>query len=76
MNVKKRKPLKLDLEEGAFRKTLRRKYGSRAFKKNGNIKVSYARKELNSRNMTTRKRAQFFLNARKWKKRGRKKTKS
>ena len=56
-----RKPLDLHLKKGALHKQL-------GVAKDKKIPVSAIRKAAGSSNETLRKRAQFALNARKWKK--------
>ncbi|MHA1341029.1 MAG: hypothetical protein ACTSO2_13735 [Promethearchaeota archaeon] len=65
-----KKPLKLNLKKGAFRNYVQRNYGKKGFTSDGKIKVSVARKIANNPkvNETTRRRARFMLNARKWRK--------
>jgi len=71
---KYRKPLNLKLKKGAFRDYVQRNYGQAGFTNRGTIKVSVAQEIASNPKMneTTRRRARFFLNARKWRKRGRK----
>lgn len=52
------------IKKNALRNEARRKYGSKAFKKNGDLKVEYIKLMRNSKNELTRKRAQLALNFR------------
>ena len=67
MATRRRKPIKIKkANRGKLRKTARVKRGKK-------IPVSKLRSMKKSKNPTTRKRATFAMNARKWKKTGRKK---
>ena len=61
--ARRRKPMKLKLKKGALRKQTGTKKGKK-------IPVSTLRRLKRSKNPTTRKRANFALNARKWRKVG------
>ncbi len=58
------------MKTGALTETVLRKFGKAGFTGKGNIKVSVLKALKNSKSKVTRKRANFALNSRKWKKKG------
>ncbi|KKN83079.1 hypothetical protein LCGC14_0303450 [marine sediment metagenome] len=72
----KKKPLKLDLEKGTLRTYVKRNYGEKGFTGKDTIKVSVLHDikqgkktpKGNKPNAKTKKRANFAINSRKWKK--------
>jgi len=70
MVKKYRKPLKLNLKKGTLTRWIKEKYGAKAFTDRGTIKMEYLKKALrDAPTLTTKRKVQFAINARKWKKR-------
>ena len=70
MARKYRKPLKLNLKKGSLTRWMKEHYGEKAFTDRGTIKMEYLRRALrDAPTLTTKKKVQFAINARKWKRR-------
>lgn len=58
------------MKNGALTETVHRRFGTAGFTRKGTIRVSVLKTLKNSKSKVTRKRANFALNSRKWKKKG------
>jgi len=72
MVKKYKKTLKLNLKKGSLTSWIKDKYGTKAFTDRGTIKIEYLKKALrDAPTLTTKRKVQFAINARKWKRKRR-----
>jgi len=65
-----KKPLKLNLKKGSLTRWIKEHYGNKAFTKRDTIKKEYLDKALkDAKTLATKRKVQFAINTRKWKKR-------
>jgi len=70
MSKRYKSKLKLNLKKGSLTRWIKSKYGAKAFTDRGTIRKEYLNKALkDASNSTIKKRVQFAINIRKWKKR-------
>jgi len=62
--------LKLNLKKGSLTRWIKEHYGNKAFTDRGTIKKEYLDKALkDAKTLATKRKVQFAINIRKWKKR-------